>query len=101
MSDVLSFLSSMKRPKLLIRAAQHGQQTYKRTRDLRRILKGHSVPKPNEAIRRLREEEHLLNMARADQQEDYNPRQHVDVLIALLAEAMLLGAGSNRQKLTD
>lgn len=92
MSDCLSLLKSLKRPALLIRAARLGKADYQRERDLRRILKSTRLPGPREAVLRLLEEESKLNEDRHRGNSLYSLGHHVDVMIALLAEASALRA---------
>ena len=89
MNDVLTRLNALRRPGLLIRAARIGLQDYARDRDLRRLLSASRLPGPREAIVRLMEEEAALDEARRDKTVTYNVNRHVDVMIALLGEAMM------------
>ncbi len=90
MIDSLSRFNSLRRPGLLIRAARLGVSDYRRERDLRRLVKSPSLPGPREAMVRLLEEESLLNETRTDDQGHYNVTRHVEVMIALVGEAMLI-----------
>lgn len=90
MTDLMEALSRLKRPPMLIRAARHGLQEYNRNRDLRRLLGG-SAPPPHEAVERLMRTEEELDNARRDGRATYSVARHVDVMIAILAEMLLLG----------
>ncbi|HCQ63916.1 MAG TPA: hypothetical protein DIU07_01495 [Rhodobacteraceae bacterium] len=91
MSDhPLAVLSRLRRPKLLIRAARFGLDEYNRERDLRRLMRVPAVPAPRTAIPRLIEEEARLEDIRKCGGAAYSPARHVEVLIALMAEARLL-----------
>ncbi|WP_240794004.1 DUF6477 family protein [Pseudorhodobacter turbinis] len=46
MSDISTILANLRRPRLLIRAARHGIQDYRRDRDLRRLINAVSPPLP-------------------------------------------------------
>lgn len=95
MSNVLAFpacavpapaAAPLRRPAALIRAAIAGQALWRRERDLRRVLGSDSTPAPGRALFRLRDEEDRLNAARLDGAADYDMRQHVLLLVAILAE---------------
>ena len=91
MSDhPLSVLSRLRRPKLLIRAARFGLADYNRERDLRRLMHAPAAPAPTKAVPRLIEEEARLEDIRKSGGAAYSPARHVEVLIALMAEARLL-----------
>ena len=89
MTDIMSLLKSLKRPRILIRAARFGIYNYSRNRDLRRILKTASVPSPGPAIVKLMSEESLLESKRKAGDRSYKISQHVLVMIALMGEARL------------
>lgn len=91
MSDhPLTVLKRLRRPKLLIRAARFGLADYDRERDLRRLMRAAIAPAPRQAVSRLIEEEARLEDIRRSGAAAYSPARHVDVLIALMAEARLL-----------
>ena len=76
-----------RRPRLLIAAARHGMQDYRRTRDLPRLI-GPGTPS-GEAIARLMMIEERLECARRAGDPAWSCLRHVEVLIALLAERSL------------
>lgn len=78
--------AGLRRPRMLIRAAREGQPGWKRDRDLPRLLRTESCPKPGACLKRLRAEEDMLNAARLERRADYDLRRHVMVMIAILAE---------------
>lgn len=88
MSDTLSLVSALRRPKLLIRAARFGLSEYRRERDLRRLIRRPTSPEA--AIRYLLDEEHKLEQTRTEGRAYYCVTQHIEVLIALLAEVRLV-----------
>lgn len=90
MTDPTTFLASLRRPKLLIRAARFGLADYDRTRDLGRLLHLPVAPSPHVAVGRLIEAEALLEESRKTGGAGYRPTRHVEVLIALIAEALLI-----------
>ena len=95
MNDSLTMLESLRRPGLLIRTARIGAATYKRDRDLRRLIKTTRLPGSREAILRLLEEEDQLDEIRRTGHGHYSVTRHVDVMIALLGEAILIKASQN------
>lgn len=92
MSDQMSILRAMRRPRLLIRAARFGLTEYRRERDLARLIHGHRLPSPATALERLMDQEQRLEETRRTGDASYSISRHVDVLIALMAEARLLPA---------
>ncbi len=90
MTDFLQLLSSIRRPRLLIRAARFGIEEYNRERDLRRVMRVATPPSPRAAVRTLLSEEARLEETRQSGDATYSVVRHVDVLIALMAEARLL-----------
>ncbi len=90
MSDLRQLVYSLRRPRLLIRAARAGMADYRRDRDLKRLMRTTSVPAPSGAVARLLEEERGLELTRKAGAASYSVMRHVEVLIALMAEAQLL-----------
>jgi hypothetical protein len=98
MQDVFTRLAQLHRPRILARAARIGVQTYSRKRDLNRILGYGPLQKPAAVVMQLLEIEQGLNTARLSGEAGYSMVRHVDVLIALAAEAACL-QGSGRKTL--
>jgi hypothetical protein len=90
MTDARSLLATLQRPRLLIRAARHGLVDYRRDRDLRRLIGTATAPSPDVSVRRLISEEERLEMIRCSGDAAYSLTRHIEVLIALMAEARLL-----------
>ena len=90
MSDIHTLLAELKRPRLLIRAARLGLAQYSRTRDLRRLMRGAVAPAPGAALARLMDEEAQLEEVRKSGEAAYSLARHIEILIAILAEARLL-----------
>ncbi|MFD2814517.1 DUF6477 family protein [Paracoccus aerius] len=91
MPNVIAFrprsaTESLRRPRILIRAAREGQSGWRRDRDLRRLLRLDHTPAPGAALPRLRAEEALQNDARLQRAADYDMHRHVLLMIAILAE---------------
>ena len=93
MTDIMQLLSSLRRPRLLIRAARFGIADYNRERDLKRLIREPSAPAPERALTRLMSEEAHLEDTRTNGDASYSVARHVDILIALMAEARLLPTG--------
>jgi hypothetical protein len=91
MTQLLETLATITRPRLLIRAARFGVEDYDRTRDLRRILRRQDLPGPRDALPRLMDLEAMQEAHRQRGDGAYSVTQHLEVLIALMAEARLLG----------
>jgi hypothetical protein len=88
MNDFRALLADLRRPQLLIRAARCGLADYRRDRDLRRLLD--AQPSPDRAVRRLLSEEETMEATRRAGEAGYSVTRHIEVLIALMAEARLL-----------
>ena len=93
MQDILSRLNSLHRPSLLIRAARAGADDYHRDTHLARLLGyGQKTPRSGPALMRLMEMEAEVNAQRLGGDTAYSLVRHVDLLIAMMAEARLLRA---------
>ena len=92
MSDFRVMLSNLRRPRLLMHAARFGLGDYRRERDLRRLVQ--TATSPEVTLPQLIAVEEELEATRVAGDASYSVARHIDVLIALLAEARLLrGAG--------
>lgn len=90
MSDISASVTALRRPKLLVRAARIGSADYRRERDLKRIVHQPEPLSPAGALSELIEIEADLEATRRNGAAGYSPVRHVEVLIALIAEAHLL-----------
>lgn len=89
-SDSLAEAPRLRRPRLLISAARHGQRSYRRARDLRRLMQGaEDIPAPGRALPWLTEHEADMDHARREGRVDWDLQTHILLLIALLAEMRL------------
>ncbi|MQQ07209.1 hypothetical protein GFB49_01955 [Epibacterium sp. SM1979] len=86
MQDLLTRITALKRPRLLMRAARSGQKDYCGVNDLCRILQVTEPPKTTAAMIRLLDLENNLNHHRTSGTPGYTYARHIDVLIALLCE---------------
>ena len=89
MTELATTLENLRRPRLLIRAARFGLTDYNRDRHLKRLIKADRTPSPERALEGLLEEEARLNSSRTDDTGDYDLSRHIDMLIAIMAEARL------------
>lgn len=92
MQDIISRLQALHRPKLLMRAARIGAEDYRRSSHLARVLGFGALPRHGQALMRLMEIEAELNSKRKDGDAGYSLITHIDVLIAMVAEARILRA---------
>lgn len=90
MQDVLTYLSTMNRPRLLVRAARIGAEDYRRDVHLPRLLGQSTLPRSAESLLKLSEIEADINARRLAGDAGYSLTRHVDVLIALVAEARVM-----------
>lgn len=90
MTDPLKLLAAIRRPCLLIRAAKFGLTDYRRDRDLKRLTQSVTLPSPGRAVGLLMSEENRLEETRQSGDATYSVSRHIDVLIALMAEARLM-----------
>ncbi|MEL6640889.1 MAG: DUF6477 family protein [Pseudomonadota bacterium] len=92
MKDINSQVMDLKRPKILVRAARFGLDDYMRERHLKRCLKKENLPSPGQALIALLDIEKQLNSDRATKSGGYQVAKHIDVLVAIMAEAQLFRA---------
>lgn len=90
MNDFRTFLADLRRPRLLIRAARFGVADYKRERDLRRLINASARTTPELAFPQLITAEERMEATRRAGDATYSVSRHIEVLIALIAEARLL-----------
>ena len=90
MTDFRTLLADLRRPRLLIRAARFGVADYKRERDLRRLINATNRSTPEAAIPQLISAEEQMEETRRAGDAAYSVSRHIEVLIALIAEARLL-----------
>lgn len=88
MTDCRTLLATLRRPRLLMRAARFGLAEYRRERDLRRFVA--SPVSPEDTVSSLISVEAKLEATRLAGDAAYSVARHIEVLIALLAEAQLL-----------
>jgi hypothetical protein len=94
MQDVLSIITGLSRPRLLVSAARFGIDNYRRSTQLPRLLGCSAAPRTGPAAMQLVSIEADLNEKRRNNAADYSVARHVDILIALMAEAQLIRASA-------
>ena len=87
MCQIVSDLNALRRPGLLVDAANHGTTRYERRRDLRRMLRAAIPASPRAALEKLLPIEAALEHRRRTADKNYSFARHVDILMALLAES--------------
>jgi len=92
MEDVLTRVSRLERPQILVQTARLGLTEYCRDRHLRRLLKTDTPPQASDAVIRLLDMETALDSQRQQDRAAYSIARHVGVLIALMSEAATLRA---------
>ena len=90
MQDLLTQLSQLRRPRLLIRAARIAAQDYRRTVRLPRLLGYGVTPRTGVAVIRLMAIEAEMNEKRETGDASYSIAGHVEVLTALMGKSQIL-----------
>ena len=90
MQDLMTQITTLRRPRLLIRAARIGTQTYRRDARLPRLL-GYGVAlRVGPTVIRLMTLEAEMNEKRESGDAGYSIAAHVDLLTAIMGEYQLL-----------
>lgn len=87
MTEPLHQFAAIRRPRLMIRAARVGVADYRRERDLRRLIG--RLPMPGRALPELLDAEARAEATRQSGDATYSIAAHVELLIALMAEARM------------
>ena len=95
MQDILSMLHTLRRPRLLMRAARIGAEDYRRAAHLPRLLGYGRLPRHGAALMHLMELESDMNAQRLAEESSYGLLRHIDVLIAIVGESRILRAAQN------
>ena len=88
--DLMNRLRGLHRPALLAQAARCGEAFYRRETQLPRALCRYDCPPPAKALAQLLDAEDEMEELRRGRAEGYSLRRHVDLLVAVRAEARLL-----------
>jgi hypothetical protein len=89
MQELRAKLDGLRRPPLLVHAARIGAGRYVRAIHLARLLGPGALPSPVAALAELLEMEAAEQAAREARAAGYRAARHVELLIALMAEARL------------
>lgn len=100
MQDILSMLNALHRPSLMMRAARIGAQEYRRATHLPRLLGYGVLPRHGAALLKLMEIEAGLEDQRTASDASYSLIRHIDVMIAMVAEARILRAAQAPETVT-
>ena len=90
MTETMSLLQTLRRPRLLIRAARFGLTDYRRDKDLPRVLQRPAPTCPEQALQELVAEEQAIEAIRQSGDVTYSIGRHIELLVALMSEARLL-----------
>lgn len=97
MSNVTQLVNALRRPRLLLQAVKHGLIDYDRNRTLRRLLRSPVLPEPRAAAAALLLTEEFMETARLNGDASYSAARHIEVLVALIAEAREIAAQAARE----
>lgn len=89
MQDIMNRVARLNRPRLLVRTAKAAAMEYQRDRHLTRLLPGKKMSRHSEAILLLLELERDFDDRRRANGAGYSLADHLDVMIALVAEVRL------------
>ncbi|TCO69046.1 DUF6477 family protein [Rhodovulum euryhalinum] len=92
MSYVPAPLAQLRRPRLMVQAARFGLADYRRERDLARLLPGARTTNTEAVVDRLIEAEARMDERRQGGDAGYSYARHIEILIALMAEARAFAA---------
>ena len=90
MPNLHTVLSTLRRPRLLVRAARLGMADYNRKRDLTRLTGQSPRCAPATIVENLIAQEEYIEESRRIGDANYQPSKHVEMLVALMAECRLL-----------
>lgn len=85
--DDLAAFEALIRPRMLVGAARHALPDWRRDRDLRRVLRRHSLPASGRALAELLVIEHEMETKRRDRDAAWSAAAHVEILAAMMDEA--------------
>ncbi|TCP42099.1 DUF6477 family protein [Rhodovulum marinum] len=92
MTHIPAALAGLRRPRLMVSAARFGLADYRRDRYLPRLLQGAHVGTSAAVIDRLMDLEERMDERRRAGDAGYSYARHIELLIALMAEARALAA---------
>jgi hypothetical protein len=95
MQDVITMLQNTHRPRLMMRAARAGAETYRREAHLPRLLGYGTLPRHGQALMKLMELEADQDKRRRAGDAGYSLLRHIELLIAMVGEARVLRAAQS------
>ncbi len=95
MSHQFDMLSTLRRPRLLVTAARYKLASYRRDRDLPRLLKIAFPGRQGRCLGRLLRAESEINHARLTGCATYSIARHIELLAALMDESTARTAASD------
>lgn len=90
MSEIVDALKTLRRPKMLTRAAAHALNDYNRSAILRRVLCDQISSDPEATLERLVPIEQEIEARRTSGRAAYSVASHIEVLAAIMAETRSL-----------
>ena len=90
MTDIAQVVATLRRPRILIRAARHGLNEYSRDRTLPKLIESPQTKSPETTLAALVEAEAVQEAVRKSGDASYSVTRHLELLIAMMAEARLL-----------
>ncbi len=90
MLNIQTLMTNLRRPRLLVRAARHGLSDYDRKRDLSRMTGQSPSGNSKSIVENLIAQEEQLESVRKSGDASYRVAQHIELLVALMAECRLL-----------
>lgn len=89
--SLIEDINSLRRPRVLVRAARFSMLEYRRDKVLKRVLKRDTVPGPMAALALLLHRESELETMRQEGDAGYSVAKHIDVLSGLMGEISCMG----------
>ena len=90
MPNIETLLATLRRPRILVRAARHGLSDYNRKRDLARLTGQSPRRTSTSIIESLMSQEEELEEIRQLGDASYRVSHHIELLVALMAECRLM-----------
>jgi len=90
MPNIDTLLATLRRPRILVSAARHGLSDYNRKRDLARLTGQSPRRTSTSIIENLISQEEELEEVRRSGDASYRVSQHIELLVALMAECRLI-----------
>lgn len=99
MLDLKNLVTTLKRPRFLVQTARIGLESYKRERDIPRLIGPQKSSQIGETIMLLLDEEKEYEAQRKCRAAFYSYAHHIELLTAIMAESSLLQTSQKSQNL--